>query len=127
MEWISTEERLPEEGKYVLARHNRGTWKDKGDQENVNCVVVKLVMGISMADRERMEKGEIPSEIETGVHYDGDVSKPIYTETPRWKIYKSQDEHMNNLKPYYWNEFGPDEFFGQSITHWCEIPKPPTS
>ena len=41
--WISTKEKLPEEGKYVLARHTRGTWRDSSDQDNVNCVVVKLV------------------------------------------------------------------------------------
>lgn len=48
MHWINTKNRLPEEGKYVIARHNRGTWKDGTDQENVNCVVVKLVKGISL-------------------------------------------------------------------------------
>ena len=47
MNWINTKDKLPEEGKYVLARHNRGTWNDSDDQENVNCVVVKLVKGLS--------------------------------------------------------------------------------
>ena len=46
-DWISTKDRLPVEGKYVLTRHNRGTWGDSDDQKNVNCVVVKLVKGIS--------------------------------------------------------------------------------
>ena len=36
MAWIKTSDRLPQEGKYVLARHNRGTWIDSDDQENVN-------------------------------------------------------------------------------------------
>lgn len=41
MKWIRTTDRLPEFGRYVLARHNRGTWID--DDPNVNCVVVKRV------------------------------------------------------------------------------------
>lgn len=43
MEWIRTEDALPPFGKYVLARHSRGTWRDSDDQENVNCVVLKRV------------------------------------------------------------------------------------
>lgn len=41
--WIDVDDRLPEFGIYVLARHNRGTWSDSTDQDNVNCVVVKRV------------------------------------------------------------------------------------
>ena len=76
--WISTNEQLPEVGKYVLARHNRGTWIDSTDQDNVNCVVVKRV-------KDKIEG--------------------------------------NNRVPYSWSEFGPDHFFGQSITEWTHIPK----
>ena len=121
MNWISTKDKLPEEGKYVLARHNRGTWNDSTDQVNVNCVVVKLVRGISMDERKLMEEGKIPSHKESGVHYDGSWDKPIYTSTERWKIYKGEDEHGNNLVSYKWEQFGPDSFFGQTITHWMPI------
>jgi hypothetical protein len=121
MNWISTKDKLPKEGKYVLARHNRGTWNDSTDQANVNCVVVKLVRGISMEERKLMEEGKLPSRKEGGVHYDGDWDKPIYTSNERWKIYKGEDEHGNNLVPYKWEEFGPDSFFGQTITHWMPI------
>lgn len=121
MNWISTKDRLPEEGKYVLARHNRGTWNDSTDQANVNCVVVKLVKGISMEERKLMENGELPSHKEGGVHYDGSWDKPIYTNNERWRIYKSEDEHGNNQVPYNWQMFGPDSFFGQTITHWMPI------
>jgi len=98
MVWISTKDQLPEPGKYVFAKHNRGTWSDRTDQENVNTVVVKLVRGISMEEREQMK------------------------DTERSRVYKSEDEHGNNLVPYYWNSFGPDSFFGQDITHWMPIP-----
>ena len=103
MNWISTKDKLPEEGKYVLARHNRGTWNDITDQDNVNCVVVKLVRGISINEREKMKKGELPQTLE------------------RSKVYKSEDEHGNNQVPYNWQMFGLDSFFGQTITHWMPI------
>ncbi len=41
--WIKTSNELPPLDKWVLGRHNRGTWVDRDDQENVNCVVVKRV------------------------------------------------------------------------------------
>lgn len=99
MEWISTKDRLPEEGKYVLGRHNRGSWVDDTDQENVNCVVVKLRFGISMEERNYLP--------------DSDERKWLYT---------SDDEHGNNLVPYSFHTFGQDHFFGQTITHWVPIP-----
>lgn len=37
----------------------RGAWNDSTDQANVNCVVVKLVRGISINEREKMKKGEL--------------------------------------------------------------------
>lgn len=44
MNWISTKDKLPEEGKYVLARHNRGTWHDSTDQANVVKETAKQFM-----------------------------------------------------------------------------------
>lgn len=103
MNWINTKDKLPEEGKYVLARHNRGNWVDSTDQENVNCIVVKLVRGISIEEREKMKKGELPQTLE------------------RSQVYKAEDEYGNNIMPYNWQMFGPDSFFGQTITHWMPI------
>jgi len=96
---IKSDKDLPPEGKYYLCRHNRGTWNDGSDPENVNCVVLKLVKGITSEER-----GKLP-----------------YSD--RSRIYKSEDQHGNNLKAYSWSQFGPDDFFGQEITHWTEIPK----
>jgi len=115
-EWISTKERLPEEGIYVLARHNRGTWHDSDDQSNVNCVVVKLVKGLSIEDREKMKKGLIPTTFRELCSNFGEHS------IPRHSIYGSDDEEGNNKTPYGWHQFGPDHFSGQSITHWMPIP-----
>ena len=90
--WISTADRLPEPGVYVLARHNRGTWIDSTDQANVNCVVVKLVMG-----------------------------KVIPPNPPFGTVICEADQWQNNFKPYCWDAFGPDSFFGQAITWWRPI------
>jgi hypothetical protein len=31
------------------------------------------------------------------------------------------DEEGNNTVPWAWQQFGPDSFFGQTITHWMPI------
>ena len=98
---------LPEEGKYVLARHNRGTWHDSDDQKNVNCVVVKLVKGLSKEDRQLMKEGKLPDPVEFGFK--------------RSRMEHGEDEMNNNLVPYNWQTFGPDSFFGQSIFEWTPI------
>lgn len=96
---IKTEDDLPPVGKYVIARHNRDTWQDSSDQTNVNCVVVKLRRGISLKEREKLAE-----------------------DNPRKKEFYSSDQHGNNLKPYYWDAFGPSSFFGHEITEWMFIP-----
>jgi hypothetical protein len=120
MNWISTKDKLPEEGKYVLARHNRGTWNDRDDQENVNCVVVKLKKGISKEERELMKSGKLESKtikiIDCGGLWGG-TSRSV----PRHNITRAEDEEGNNLVPYNWSSFGVDSFFGQTITHWMPI------
>lgn len=101
MKWISVKDKMPQEGKYILARHNRGTWHDSTDQDNVNCVVVKLARGISKKERQTLiELNHVSA-----------------------NYFKACDEHGNNLVPYNWKSFGVDSFFGQDITHWMEIPK----
>ena len=104
MKWIAIQDRLPKEGKYVLARHNRDTWHDSDDQENVNCMVVKLVKGISLKDREYLKLSKKEKDIK------------------RSKTWRSADEGNNNQRAYYWYSFGCDSFFGQEISHWCPIP-----
>lgn len=115
---IKSVEDLPPENKYVIAKHNRGTWIDEGDQENVNTVVVKLIKGLSKEDRLLMEEGKIENPLiegwnkSDGTHF---IKKS--------KLYSGADVFGNNLVPYNWQTFGADSFFGQSITHWMEIPK----
>lgn len=111
-QWINTADFLPPERKYVLVRHN-GNWFDKDDQENVRLAVAKLVKGISEEDRENMKNGLTPLEHQTC--FDGDYRAKTYE---RWKIYKGEDQHANNLVPYKWETFGPTSFFGQDVTMW---------
>lgn len=120
MDWTSTKDELPEEGKYVLARHNRGTWHDSADQDNVNCVVVKLVKGISIEQRELMKKGELKFKTVKIVDASG-IFAGSSRDIPRYNITRPEDENGNNLVPYKWETFGPDSFFGQVITHWMPI------
>ena len=121
MSWIKINSKrdLPNEGEYVFARHTRGTWHDSRDKYgDVNCVVVILVKGLSKKDRQKMIDGKLKD-------YD---NEPTWCLSDGWKthkrssIYKSQDEHSNNLKPYYWDHFSSDSFFGQDISHWMPIP-----
>ena len=117
--WIKTSDEIPPEGKYVL-----GLYRTKDDQKNATYVVIKMVKGISMADREKMERGEIQNPID-GPNWclsQGD------TYSLRSKVYTSDDEWGNNLVPYsfYASDAGK-RFFGQTITHWQPIDDAPTS
>ena len=108
--WISTKDSLPEPGKYVIAKHNKKTWNDSTDQENVNTVVVKLVLGLSMESREQLKQEVF-----------------IQFGEPKWlvlrtDVYRPEDEHGNNQVAYNWQAFGIDSYFGQQISHWMTIP-----
>ena len=118
MNWIEikSEKDLPKEGKYVIGKHNRGTWHDSDDQENVNTVVVKLVKGIAESDRDLMRDGKLDNPESAGWCLSEGT-----TYTKRSEIYKGEDVSGNNLVPYNWETFGPDSFFGQAITHWATI------
>jgi hypothetical protein len=118
MYWISTEDRLPQEGKYVLARHNKTNWKDHTDQNNVNCVVVKLVRGISKEQREKMKSEEI---IDPEIEMINPSKDYEYVTFKRSDIIFPEDEYGNNEKPYKWEAFGSSGYNGQEITHWATI------
>ncbi len=98
MKWNKIEDLLPPEGRYVLVKHNKSNFISGSDQEGVQYAVCKIYIGISKSDREKLN-----------------------TEDDRKKIYKSEDEAFNNLRPYYFSAFGPMKYFGQEITHWMEI------
>lgn len=101
MEWISVKERLPEERKPVLGYHTRGTWSYPKHPKLINMVVIWLVKGLAEEDRKSLPDNE------------------------RKRTYMFGDEHGNNEVPYQWDSFGPDSFFGQTISHWKPLPPPP--
>lgn len=107
-EWISVEERLPEENVYVLIA-----------VEN-SIQVARIIKGISEEKREKMKNGELPDPEETCFAADKIIT------LRRSQLYHSGDVWGNNLVPYYWKaNGGPMEWFGQNITHWMPLPEPP--
>jgi hypothetical protein len=105
--WISTKDELPDERKYVLGRYAGENWSDPDDNENVNVVVVKLLKGITLDERDLIAKGLCDTNHEENRH----------------NIFYASDEYGNNKLPYEWRTFGPSSFFGQDITHWMPIIK----
>ena len=101
-EWISVKDKMPEQDKYVVVRHAKGNWRDDRDQANVSCVVAKMVTGLSLKDRAKLD----PT-------------------SDRAKSIRCADEWGNNKVPYKFDTFGLSSFFGQDITHWMPLPEPP--
>ena len=112
--WISTQDRLPQEGKYVLAKHNRGTWHDSDDQQNVNCVVVKL-------------------QKRSNLYYKGaDEELPPGCEYVHSQLIDGGKTHVDVFRVkgsecYIWETFGASSFGDKEITHWMTIPEHTTS
>ena len=99
--WVKIEYELPPANKYVLIRHNKTNWYDSADKRGVQYCVAKMVKGLSKIDRKKLD----PRSIEA-------------------RTYHAADECGNNLKPYIFDTFGPESFFGQEVTHWMLIHPP---
>ena len=108
-EWISVSDKLPEEKEYVLiAMHDV-------------IEVARIEKGISQEERRKMKSGEIPDAKEFGY----EPGKPPFV-VKRSDSIKAADQEGNNLVPYIWRaRSGPMEWFGQYVTHWMPLPKPP--
>ena len=107
-EWISVDERLPEEDEYVLI------WVGK-------VQVARIEKGISEETRQKMKNGDLLDPVET-VFSPNEGMKSIH----RSALYKPADVFGNNQVPYVWKaNGGPMEWFGQSVTHWMPLPEPP--
>ena len=106
--WISVEERLPEEGKYVIV------WVG-------SVQVARIEKGITEEERQKMKNGEVEDRIEYGWSQSTGCI-PL----KRSNLYKACDVHGNNRVPYCWKaNGGPMEWFGQNVTHWMPMPEPP--
>ena len=107
-EWISVEERLPEEGKYVIV------WVG-------SVQVARIEKGITEEERQKMKNGEVEDRIEYGWS-----QSTGFMPLKRSNLYKACDVHGNNRVPYCWKaNGGPMEWFGQNVTHWMPLPEPP--
>lgn len=94
---------MPPANKYVLIYCGSRPWIDSDDDPKWK--VAKCVYGISMEQREELEKSDsLVDRFRAGYIY-------------------PEDEWGNNLAPYRFKEFGPDSFFGQEVDIWCELPK----
>ena len=95
---------MPPEGKYILVYVPDMPWRDSTDQRGVFWKVAKFVKGMSKEERRVLENSD----------------NPVDRERARW--YCSADEFGNNRRPYYFDTFGPDSYFGQDVDIWCELP-----
>jgi hypothetical protein len=105
--WIKCSDRLPEEGRYVLVHVCKDNWIDSNDPEGPYYKVASLKKGISLEQRDKMKRGELPDPVEFG--------------RKRSSIHSGGDEGMNNQVPYEWSVFGPGNLFGQDVDYWMEI------
>jgi hypothetical protein len=113
--WISVEDRLPEDGKYVIVHLIGKPWGDSKDPVGVFHDVAQTVIGISQETRERMKSGEILDPEEwTG---DGYIQ--------RSRIHRFGDEGFNNQRAFGFKPFGPGSHWGHEVDYWMEIPELP--
>lgn len=107
-EWISVEDRLPEENVPVMI------WSGR-------ISIARLEKGITMAEREAMKRGE-KNDIESM----GWDSRQGYFLIKRSDSIRPCDEWGNNLKPYYWEAVdGMGQHFGQDVKYWMPLPQRP--
>ena len=114
--WRSTNDSLPEEGKYVLIHLSKDNWHDGGDPVGVNCKVAKLKLGISLEQRALLRLQEEAD----GMVAENNGFGSIWP--GRSGRYAFGDEGMGNCVPWAWDTFGPSKYFGQDVDLWMEIP-----
>lgn len=95
---------FPPEGKYIAVYVNNRPWLDSDDRSGVYWKIVKTKYGITGEERLRLAESE------------------KFSDRLRANQYRPEDEGMNNQKPYRFEEFGPDSFFGQEVDIWFELP-----
>ena len=111
MEWISVEDKLPENGETILIYAGNYRQGRKYD-------VARFEKGISQEERQQM-KNELLVDEGVNVYSNGHqvVAK-------RSSIFTASDEEGNNRKPYSWTN-PPMRYFGQDVTHWAHLLSPP--
>ena len=100
-EWISPEDRLPENNTYVLVRYCYGNWHDRDDQERCVIKVMKFKRGLTVAEKKALPHTDL-----------------------RKGMTNVNDEDGNNRRGYRWDSFGAGSFFGQDVDFWQPIEPP---
>lgn len=95
---------MPPANQYVLIHVPDRPWFDSDDMYGVKWKVAKCVYGISKTEREELAKSS------------------DYWDRARSREYRPADEQGNNQRPYIFSGFGPDDYFGQDVDEWCELP-----
>ena len=104
-QWISCEERLPEENVYVLV------WCGE-------VKIARIVRGISEEQRVEMQEGVIDDPVSYGWNLSNGYFKVKRSET-----YRACDEYGNNKVAYCWDcIYG--KMFGQDVKAWMPLPEP---
>ena len=111
--WISVDDKLPEPGQYVYIHLTKTNWGDNPDAYFKSC---RFERGISLVERKAMQ-GNKPFVTFNPYNHGGVV--------PRYQSWSSEDEGMNNERPYCWFN-PPSTYFGQDVDYWMPIPKLPT-
>lgn len=99
--WQDASDKLPPEGRYVLAHLSNDNWGDSTDPEGVYHGWVKLRRGATAEELEKMRSGEMPED-----------GKEHIT---------AADEWGNNKRPYCWEAFGAATYFGQDVDYWMDV------
>lgn len=102
MNWKLTKDELPKEHVPVLIAIGDMTHVSKEDEYLAMYDVAWIEKGISEEERNNLPDDD-----------------------DRKNIYKSCDEDGNNLVPYSWETFGPQEYFGQDVYAWAYIDECP--
>lgn len=95
---------MPPANKYVLIYLPDRPWSDPADEYGKCWKVAKCVYGISKAEREKLAQSS------------------SWFDHARAKTIRFGDEDGNNLKPYRFSGFGTDDYFGQEVDIWCNLP-----
>lgn len=114
MNWISIDERLPEDGQEVLFLYDEDLTWEPYDQTNEYSFEVKIgyfCKGITKAEKHAMKNGDIPT---TYVGLNQDI--------PRWRVHFRGDEDGNNRVPYAFETVWGGSVFGQCVRFWQPIP-----
>lgn len=111
MEWISVEDKLPENGEMVFVYLGNYRQSQKYD-------VVRFEKGVSQEERKQMKERSL---VDIGVNVYSNGHQVL---AKRSSMFMASDEEGNNRKPYSWTN-SPMQYFGQDVTHWMPLPSPP--